>query len=149
MSEIHALRDMAGDFPINAIAECLDRSESSVKAQARKCGISLTCDKDGLHWCNECMTWRTVEKCPVCRWNHLTRVYDSMTESFGVEMTSHPITYHSHDEMGYEDAERADERDARARYSASYKQWERVRKQFMVTAYLVRDEIETGTADVG
>lgn len=143
MSEIHALRDMAGDFPASAIAECLGRSENAIRKQARKWGIDLRCEKDGLYWCNQCMTWRTTKKCMVCNQNHLTKLYDDDTETFGVKMTRHLPEYHTHDTGDYIEAEREDIKDARARYNRAYKQNERVRKQFMIITWLLHwnDEV--------
>lgn len=97
--ELRALRDMAGDFPASAIAECLGRSQSAVRVQASRMGLSLKCDKAGLHWCSECMTWRTSEDCPVCHLRDLTERAEERCRQLGYSkpFSRDVLAPHEHD----------------------------------------------------
>lgn len=53
------LENAAGKLPLKQISEALERSTSSITAEADCLELSLDCPSAQFVWCDKCATWRT------------------------------------------------------------------------------------------
>lgn len=80
--EINFIKSNAGKITARDMAIILGYAQSSIKNQAKKLNIDLTCYKSNLRWCDSCSTYRATINpdtglCQVCRLKRMLEKIES------------------------------------------------------------------------